>query len=711
MAWGLALMRRSPFGGQLGQLARGGGRPRRRAPRAGSERIHSSSIRRCSAFSRALPTGTWWARNVPSTGLPSTSFGPVQPFGVRRTIAGQRGRSRKPWARVSSWIARMRGHAVVEGGGEVLVDGRRLVALDEPDVVAVAGAGARGLVVARAAEHGRAGDLVPVQVQDRQDGAVAGRVEEADALPRAFERAGLGLAVADDGHHDQVRVVERGPEGVDQHVAELAALVDRARGGRADVAGDAAGRGELAEQVPQPVLVGGDVGVDLRVGALQPDVGDDGRSAVAGPGQEDHVAVRVADDPVEVGVEQVQPGRGAPVAEQAGLHVLGLEGLAQERVVQQVDLADRQVVGRPPVAVEELDLVVGEHGPSVGPDSRAVVKRTPSSPPRHPPFASAPRRRRPPVVRRSGAVRSPASSPAPPGTRRYGGRVALVRRADPADLDALLPLVAEFCAIDGHEFAVGRVGPGAPAPARRRRPRPGLGPGRRGSGRARRLRRRHLGLVGGGGRAGGPPRRAVRAGAQRGRRRAPPGGRGGRVPGGRSLPAVPRDRVGQRRGASASTSGTGSRPRTRSGCNVPSDGLASLHNGAHARPPCLHRRRPGHRCPTPPRRRHAVLPARRPERRLLRPARRRQGHPARRHPPRAGCGLHGGGRRAGDRAAVGVRRGARTGAAQRRRGPDQRVLEQRPARWPSSARSRPPRSAGAGACSTSCPTRPRCCAR
>jgi GNAT superfamily N-acetyltransferase len=31
--------------------------------------------------------------------------------------------------------------------------------------------------------------------------------------------------------------------------------------------------------------------------------------------------------------------------------------------------------------------------------------------------------------------------------------VALVRRAEPADLDALLPLVAEFCAVDGHEFA------------------------------------------------------------------------------------------------------------------------------------------------------------------------------------------------------------------------------------------------------------------
>ncbi len=37
--------------------------------------------------------GTWCARQVPSTGSPSTTFGPVQPLGVRSTIIGQRGRS------------------------------------------------------------------------------------------------------------------------------------------------------------------------------------------------------------------------------------------------------------------------------------------------------------------------------------------------------------------------------------------------------------------------------------------------------------------------------------------------------------------------------------------------------------------------------------------------------------------------------------------
>jgi hypothetical protein len=67
---------------------------------------------------------------VPSAGRPSTSFGPVQPFGVRSTIIGQRGRPiARPRARALD-----RGDLVehlVERGGHQLVHRRRVVALDE----------------------------------------------------------------------------------------------------------------------------------------------------------------------------------------------------------------------------------------------------------------------------------------------------------------------------------------------------------------------------------------------------------------------------------------------------------------------------------------------------------------------------------------------------------------------------------------------------
>ena len=56
------------------------------------------------------------------------------------------------------------------------------------------------LFVGHAGEDGGVGDLVAVEVQDRQDDTVGCRVHELVGLPRSRERAGLGLAVAHHGH-------------------------------------------------------------------------------------------------------------------------------------------------------------------------------------------------------------------------------------------------------------------------------------------------------------------------------------------------------------------------------------------------------------------------------------------------------------------------------------------------------------------------------
>src|SRR5262249_31180525 len=55
-------------------------------------------------------------------------------------------------------------------------------------------------------------------------------------------------------------------------------------------------------------------------------------------------------------------GRRAPVAEQPRLDVLPLERHLEQRVVEEVDLADRQVVGGPPVGVH-LPQLVGAQRP------------------------------------------------------------------------------------------------------------------------------------------------------------------------------------------------------------------------------------------------------------------------------------------------------------------------------------------------------------
>ncbi len=245
---------------------------------------------------------------------------------------------------------------VVERRGHQLVHLPRVRALDEPGGVAVALEQRAQLGLGNAREHGRVGDLVAVEVQHRQHRAVADGVQELVRVPAGRQRAGFRLAVADDAADEQVGIVERGAVGVHERVAELAALVDRAGRLGGDVAGDPAGERELAEQAAQALLVVADVRVELAVGALEVHVRDQPRAAVARAGDVDRVEVALAYHAVQVRVDEVQARRRAPMAEQARLGVLDPQRLAQQRVLQQVDLAHRQVVGGAPVGVEQLQL-------------------------------------------------------------------------------------------------------------------------------------------------------------------------------------------------------------------------------------------------------------------------------------------------------------------------------------------------------------------
>ncbi len=250
-------------------------------------------------------------------------------------------------------VARLvRGHLLerrVEGAGHLLV-----VGADQMGAVAVPLHELEQLAGGDAGQDGRVGDLVAVQVQDGQHHAVAAAVGELAGVPACGQRAGLGLAVADDAGHHQVGVVEGGAVRVRERVPQLAALVDGSGRLRCHVTGDAAGEGELAEQPPHALHVLRHVRIPLGVRPLQPRVRHRRGPAVAGARDVDHVLVPFADHPVEVGEAEVQAGRRAPVAEQARLDVLRPQRLGEQRVVQQVDLPDGQIVGRPPIRVYVL---------------------------------------------------------------------------------------------------------------------------------------------------------------------------------------------------------------------------------------------------------------------------------------------------------------------------------------------------------------------
>ena len=212
--------------------------------------------------------GTWCDLKEPSVFLPSTVLGPVQPLGVTSTIAGQSGAfgdAVDPGAPLD--LLDLVEHRV-ERGGELLVHRERVVTLDDVGMVAAAAQELAQLLARDAGEHGRVGDLVSVEVKDRQHRAVGRGVEELVRVPRRRQRPGLGLSVADDARDQEVGIVERRSVRMREAVAELTALVDRARSLGGHVAGDAARERELVEQPLHALLVRRDVAVVLRVACL-----------------------------------------------------------------------------------------------------------------------------------------------------------------------------------------------------------------------------------------------------------------------------------------------------------------------------------------------------------------------------------------------------------------------------------------------------------
>src|SRR5207248_6505311 len=99
------------------------------------------------------------------------------------------------------------------------------------------------------------GDLVAIEVEDRQHCSIPSRVEELVRVPAGCEWSGLSFAVAHDAEHRQLRVIESSPIRMDQRVTELAALVDRARRLGRVVTRDSARKRKLPEQLAYPGLI------------------------------------------------------------------------------------------------------------------------------------------------------------------------------------------------------------------------------------------------------------------------------------------------------------------------------------------------------------------------------------------------------------------------------------------------------------------------
>ena len=189
------------------------------------------------------------------------------------------------------------------------------------------------LLMANARQHGRVGNLVSVQVQDGQHHAVSYGVEKLVRMPSRSQRSGLGLAISDDTRHHQLRVVERRAKSMAQRIAQLAAFVDRSRRLRRGMARDSTRKRELQKQLLQARLILADVGINLAVGAFQIGVGNYRGTAVPRTRDVNHVQVVMANDAVQMHVDEVLAGRRTPVPQQHPFDIAWLQFSSKQRVV------------------------------------------------------------------------------------------------------------------------------------------------------------------------------------------------------------------------------------------------------------------------------------------------------------------------------------------------------------------------------------------
>ena len=78
-------------------------------------------------------------------------------------------------------------------------------------------------------QDGRVADLIPIEVEDRQHGSVGNWVEQLVGLPCGRQGARFRFAVSDHAGDDQIRIIERGPEGMAERIAQFAAFANRTR--------------------------------------------------------------------------------------------------------------------------------------------------------------------------------------------------------------------------------------------------------------------------------------------------------------------------------------------------------------------------------------------------------------------------------------------------------------------------------------------------
>src|SRR5690348_15529488 len=247
--------------------------------------------------------------------------------------------------------------------------GRRIFAFHEQGRVAIARQKGLQFGVRQASQDRGIGDLIAIEMQDREHSSIATSIEEFVAVPGCRERARFRFAVANDAGRDQVGIVQHGAEGMGQGITQFATFVDRTWCLWRRMAWYSAWKGELPEKPAQTGFVLRNIRIAFAIGALEIGVGDDPRRAVTGTGDEQQVQFALCNHAIEMSVDEVQSWYGAPMPQQSGLGMFAFQRLLKERIGKKINLTDRKVICGAPPLIQSRKLFLGErsldHGFSI----------------------------------------------------------------------------------------------------------------------------------------------------------------------------------------------------------------------------------------------------------------------------------------------------------------------------------------------------------
>src|SRR5215469_1839226 len=136
-----------------------------------------------------------------------------------------------------------------------------------------------------------------------------------------------------------------------QRISEFPALMNGTRRLRRSVTRNSPWKRKLLEQLLQAIFILRDVRIELGVASLQVTVRNHSRTTMARARYVDDVQAILLNEAVEVHIDEIQTGSSTEVPEQAWLDVLFAQRFAQERILVEINLSHRQVVGGSPIRI------------------------------------------------------------------------------------------------------------------------------------------------------------------------------------------------------------------------------------------------------------------------------------------------------------------------------------------------------------------------